>query len=141
MHGCTSRLRACICEARAPTSKFTTHACFCTQCHRQLAAAPLHASMPCLLRHLAHKPALMCDREFVVCIMSDWYVEAANHTCGDYARGVNEWELSGLTPIPSTMVKAPRVKESAVHMECKLRHVHEITDRCGQLAACTCRRT
>jgi len=31
---------------------------------------------------------------------------------------VNEFELTGLTPIPSTLVKPPRVKESPVHLEC-----------------------
>jgi flavin reductase (DIM6/NTAB) family NADH-FMN oxidoreductase RutF len=58
--------------------------------------------------------------EFVVNIMSTWFLEAANHTCGSYDPDVNEFEVSGLTPVPSDVVKAPRVKESAVHMECKL---------------------
>ena len=36
--------------------------------------------------------------------MSDWYVEAANHTCGDYDAGVNEMGLTGLTPEASLRV-------------------------------------
>lgn len=38
-------------------------------------------------------------REFVVNIISDWFVEAANHTCGDFERGVDEMKLAGLTPV------------------------------------------
>ncbi|MSO99305.1 MAG: flavin reductase family protein [Rhodospirillaceae bacterium] len=34
--------------------------------------------------------------------------------------GVSEFGLTGLTPIASQLVKPPRVKESPVHLECKL---------------------
>lgn len=37
-------------------------------------------------------------------MMSEWFLEAANHTCGNYDRGVNEIELTGLTPMPSVRV-------------------------------------
>ncbi|GIL67856.1 hypothetical protein Vafri_21150, partial [Volvox africanus] len=70
-------------------------------------------------------------REFVVNIISEWFVEAANHTCGDYPPGVDEMKLSGLNPLPSTKVKPPRVAESAVHLECKLREIHEVHDTSG----------
>jgi hypothetical protein len=43
-------------------------------------------------------------RQFVINIMSEWYVEAANHTCGDYDTGVDEMCLTGLTPEPSVRV-------------------------------------
>ena len=42
--------------------------------------------------------------EFVVNIMSEWFIEAANHTCGNFDPDVSEWDLSGLTPIPSEQV-------------------------------------
>ncbi|KAG2440828.1 hypothetical protein HXX76_003683 [Chlamydomonas incerta] len=64
--------------------------------------------------------------EFVVNIMSEWFVEAANHTCGDFPRGVDEMALAGLTPLASTKVRPPRVAESAVHMECRLRTIHHV---------------
>eukprot|EP00803_Ostreobium_quekettii_P011546 evm.model.scf_418.4 EVM.evm.TU.scf_418.4 scf_418:26217-29133(+) len=70
--------------------------------------------------------------EFVVCIISEWFIEAANHTCGNYDADVDEMQLSGLTPIPSTKVKPPRVQESAVHMECKLKHQYDINNREGK---------
>ena len=34
-------------------------------------------------------------------------------------RGWDEFEVAGLTPLPSQLVKPPRVKESPVHFECK----------------------
>mmetsp|Transcript_3926 Transcript_3926/g.11368 ORF Transcript_3926/g.11368 Transcript_3926/m.11368 type:complete len:138 (+) Transcript_3926:692-1105(+) len=51
--------------------------------------------------------------------------QQANHTCGNYDPEVDEMALSGLTKLPSLKVKPPRVKESAVHMECKLKHKYE----------------
>lgn len=69
------------------------------------------------------------SREFVVNIISNWFLEAANHTCGEFERGVDEMQLSGLTAVPSVLIKPPRVKEAAVQMECKLKHVYETHDR------------
>uniref|UniRef100_A0A383W8H8 Flavin reductase like domain-containing protein n=1 Tax=Tetradesmus obliquus TaxID=3088 RepID=A0A383W8H8_TETOB len=71
-------------------------------------------------------------KEFTLNMISDWFVEAANHTCGDFERGVDEFQQSGLTPVPSKLVKPPRVRESAVQMECKLRQVIEFKDRDGK---------
>ncbi len=41
-----------------------------------------------------------------------------NATSEHVPRSVNEFELAGLTPAPSRLVKPPRVKESPVHLEC-----------------------
>eukprot|EP00205_Picochlorum_sp_RCC944_P002956 CAMPEP_0182615656 /NCGR_PEP_ID=MMETSP1330-20130603/35595_1 /TAXON_ID=464278 /ORGANISM="Picochlorum sp., Strain RCC944" /LENGTH=48 /DNA_ID= /DNA_START= /DNA_END= /DNA_ORIENTATION= len=40
-------------------------------------------------------------KEFTVNVLSEWFLEQANHTCGNYDPGVNEMALSGLTPMPS----------------------------------------
>jgi flavin reductase (DIM6/NTAB) family NADH-FMN oxidoreductase RutF len=58
--------------------------------------------------------------EFVVHIISEWYVEGANHCSGNFAADVNEFERAGLTATPSTVVQPPRVAESALAFECKL---------------------
>lgn len=71
--------------------------------------------------------------EFVVSIMSEWFVEAANHTCGRFPPDVDEMAVSGLTPAESTVVVPPRVKESAVNMECKVRHTYDIVNRKGKV--------
>jgi flavin reductase (DIM6/NTAB) family NADH-FMN oxidoreductase RutF len=39
---------------------------------------------------------------------------------------VSEWDLSGLTPVPSDLVKPPRVGESAFCMECTLEFFHDV---------------
>ncbi|KAG1674457.1 hypothetical protein FOA52_003062 [Chlamydomonas sp. UWO 241] len=70
-------------------------------------------------------------REFVVHIISDWYVEAANHTCGDFDRGVDESTLAGLTPVASTLVKPRRMAEAAVAFECELERLVELEDASG----------
>ena len=41
---------------------------------------------------------------------------------------VDEFELTGLTPLPSELVKPPRVAESPVQMECRLRQIVEVSD-------------
>lgn len=65
-------------------------------------------------------------KEFVVNTVSEWMLEAANHTCGFYDRGVDELELAGLTPQPSVVVRPPRVAESAVQLECVLAGTHPV---------------
>ncbi|MEE8285339.1 MAG: flavin reductase family protein, partial [Gammaproteobacteria bacterium] len=55
-----------------------------------------------------------------VCNLATWENrEAMNTTSTMVARSVDEFELSGLTPVPSKLVNPPRVKESPVHLECK----------------------
>lgn len=58
--------------------------------------------------------------EFVVNICSEDFAAQMNSTAGEYPPEVDEFQLSGLTPVPSEVVKPPRVKESRVNMECKL---------------------
>ncbi|KAI8580390.1 hypothetical protein K450DRAFT_236828 [Umbelopsis ramanniana AG] len=70
--------------------------------------------------------------EFVVNIISEWFAEAANYTSIDAPPGQSEFQLSGLTPIDSLQVQAPRVKESAYQMECKLVHHLPIINKEGK---------
>ncbi|MGZ4164936.1 MAG: flavin reductase family protein [Tumebacillaceae bacterium] len=65
-------------------------------------------------------------REFVVNVVSESIVEQMNVTAGEYAPDVDEFKQSGLTPAPSVVVKAPRVQESLVNLECKLTQIVEI---------------
>jgi flavin reductase (DIM6/NTAB) family NADH-FMN oxidoreductase RutF len=58
--------------------------------------------------------------EFVVNIVVDDIAEAMNRTAAEYPADVSEFEIAGLTPAPSDKVKAPRVAESPVNMECRL---------------------
>jgi flavin reductase (DIM6/NTAB) family NADH-FMN oxidoreductase RutF len=61
--------------------------------------------------------------EFVVNVVVDDIAEAMNITAAEYPEDVDEFEISGLTPIASDIVKAPRVAESPVNMECRLNQI------------------
>jgi flavin reductase (DIM6/NTAB) family NADH-FMN oxidoreductase RutF len=61
--------------------------------------------------------------EFVVNVVSDAISAAANATSAEVPPEVDEFALSGLTPIASEAVRPPRVAESPAQMECKLLQV------------------
>jgi flavin reductase (DIM6/NTAB) family NADH-FMN oxidoreductase RutF len=67
--------------------------------------------------------------EFVVNIVSEEIAERMNVCSGEYAYGVDEFELACLTAIPSDLVRPPRVKESHVNMECKLLQTIEVSNQ------------
>ena len=56
----------------------------------------------------------------MVNIVSEEIAEKMNLCSGDYPYGADEFEISGLTAVPSDLVRPPRVRESHVNMECKL---------------------
>jgi len=64
--------------------------------------------------------------EFVVNVVVDAIAEAMNATAAEFPAEVNEFEVAGLTEAPSQIVKAPRVAESPVNLECKLVQVVNI---------------
>ncbi len=57
--------------------------------------------------------------QFVINVVSEPFVRAAVSTSEDLAYGESEFELSGLTPAPSSVVSPPRVLESPVAFECE----------------------
>lgn len=67
-------------------------------------------------------------REFVVNIVSEDIACQMNETAAEVAPDISEFELSGLTPTPSLIVKPPRVLESPISMECKLQQIIHIGD-------------
>lgn len=76
---------------------------------------------------------ILSQKEFCVNIISEWYLDAANHACGMFPPEVDEFEVSGLTKVNDCqVVKAPRVKEAAVSYECVLEYVHSVTNEKGQ---------
>ena len=66
--------------------------------------------------------------QFVVNSANEWLIEPLVHCAGAYPYGVDEMSLVGLTPEPSTRVRPPRVKESAVAFECETYKTVEIGD-------------
>lgn len=61
--------------------------------------------------------------EFVVNIVVDDIAEAMNRTAAEFPTDVSEFEVAGLTPVASDIVKPPRVAESPVNMECRLNQI------------------
>jgi flavin reductase (DIM6/NTAB) family NADH-FMN oxidoreductase RutF len=81
---------------------------------------------------VAHKDTLLnviATREFVINVVTEAIVEKMNLTSAQVPPEVDEFELAGLTPLPSELVKPPRVAESPVQMECRLRQIVEVSDR------------
>ena len=64
--------------------------------------------------------------EFVVNVVVDDIAEAMNRTAAEYPADVSEFDIAGLTPVPSDIVRPPRVAESPVNMECRLNQVVSI---------------
>ena len=59
-------------------------------------------------------------REFVVNLVDEAIAERMNICAVDFPEGMNELSEAGLTAVPSSVVKPPRIAESPVNMECKL---------------------
>ncbi len=72
---------------------------------------------------------IRATKEFVVNIVSEEFAAKMNVTSGEYAYGVDEFAMSGLTAAPSDEVRPPRVKESHVNMECKLLQTIEVSNQ------------
>lgn len=68
-------------------------------------------------------------QECVINIISEHFVEAANATAINAPYGVSEWETSGLTQAPTSVVKPARVKESVLAIEAKLVETKEFESR------------
>jgi flavin reductase (DIM6/NTAB) family NADH-FMN oxidoreductase RutF len=58
--------------------------------------------------------------EFYWNLVNEPLAEAMNLTCSPAPADVNEFDIAGLTPIAGTLVKAPRVQESPVNLECRV---------------------
>jgi flavin reductase (DIM6/NTAB) family NADH-FMN oxidoreductase RutF len=65
--------------------------------------------------------------EFVVNIVSEETAEAMNQTAAQLPPEANEFAHACLTPIPGEQVRAPRVAEAKVQMECRLRQIVEVS--------------
>ncbi len=81
-----------------------------------------------------HKDTLrniVATREFVINIVTEEIAAKMNTTAAQVPPEVDEFALAGLTPLASELVRPPRVAESPVHMECRLRQIVEVSDEPG----------
>lgn len=81
---------------------------------------------------------LIATKECVIQAVTYAMVQQVSLASTEYPSDVDEFIKSGLTPIPSDVVKPPRVAESPFQMECLLRQMINTSDRpgAGNLAIC-----
>jgi flavin reductase (DIM6/NTAB) family NADH-FMN oxidoreductase RutF len=70
---------------------------------------------------------IRATKEFVVNVVAEEIALQMNACAGEYPPEHDEFGFSGLTAVPSEMVKPPRVLESPVSMECKLAQIVEVS--------------
>ena len=66
--------------------------------------------------------------EFATNIVSESFAEKMVECSTDYDNDVDEFMISGLTPIPSEKITPPRLGEAKISFECKLNQIIEIGD-------------
>jgi flavin reductase (DIM6/NTAB) family NADH-FMN oxidoreductase RutF len=69
--------------------------------------------------------------EFVVNIVAEELLPAMNLSSVEAPPDLNEFEFAGVTPAASHAVRPPRVQESPVHFECRVRQIVEISSEPG----------
>jgi flavin reductase (DIM6/NTAB) family NADH-FMN oxidoreductase RutF len=68
-------------------------------------------------------------------MVTESLTEQMNATAQSVPSDIDEFDLVGVTPIPSVAVKPMRVKESPIHLECELVH-HYFLENHKQGGAC-----
>ena len=58
--------------------------------------------------------------DFVVNVVDDSLAERMNLTSGEYPPEVDEFALTGLTAAPGVKVRAPRLAEAPISLECRV---------------------
>jgi hypothetical protein len=69
--------------------------------------------------------------EFVWNLVTRPLADAMNLTSSAVPAEVNEFELAGLTPAPSRLVRVPRVQESPVAFECRCTQIVQLLNAAG----------
>ena len=64
--------------------------------------------------------------EFAWNLVTQPLAQAMNQSCANVAPDVSEFALAGLTPVPSRLIKAPRVQQSPVSFECRCTQIVQL---------------
>lgn len=70
---------------------------------------------------------IIATREFVLNIVSEEFAAQMNACAAELPPEVDEFKISGLTPLASDLIKPPRVAESHVQMECRLQQIVHVS--------------
>jgi flavin reductase (DIM6/NTAB) family NADH-FMN oxidoreductase RutF len=78
-------------------------------------------------RRAAHRKDTVRNAEhtgdFVVNVVDDDLAEQMNLSSGDYPPAVDEFALTGLTAAPAVRVRAPRVAQAPISLECRVAQI------------------
>jgi flavin reductase (DIM6/NTAB) family NADH-FMN oxidoreductase RutF len=77
-------------------------------------------------------------QDFVVNVVDDALAEQMNLTSGEYPPEVDEFAVTGLTAVPSTKVRAPRVAEASINLERSCNSISVMTSTTPPPAGSTC---
>ncbi|MBL7817259.1 MAG: flavin reductase family protein [Saprospiraceae bacterium] len=77
--------------------------------------------------------------ECVINMVSYNFVRQMTLTAVRYPKEVNEFEKAGLTPIKSDLVRPFRIKESPIHMECRVEQIIPFSEEKGGGILVVCR--
>lgn len=69
--------------------------------------------------------------EVVINIVNYAMVQQQSLASTEYGKGINEFEKSGFTAIASDLIKPPRVAESPIQLECKVKEIISLGDGPG----------
>lgn len=69
--------------------------------------------------------------EFAWNLVTRPLAQAMNQTCANVPPEVSEFELAGLTPVPSRLIAVPRVLESPVSFECRRTQIVQLKTLAG----------
>ncbi|UTI44239.1 flavin reductase family protein [Niallia sp. RD1] len=69
---------------------------------------------------------ILSKKEFVIHIVDEQNVDKINQTAANLSPSQSEIKLAGLTPIDSSEISVPGVKEAKIRMECVLEHSLEL---------------
>jgi len=61
--------------------------------------------------------------DFVINVVDDDLAEQMNLSSGEYPPEVDEFALTGLTPAPGVRVRAPRVAQAPISLECRVAQI------------------
>jgi flavin reductase (DIM6/NTAB) family NADH-FMN oxidoreductase RutF len=75
------------------------------------------------------------NQQFVVNMVTENVVEQMNTSAQAVASDIDEFQLAGVTPLPSVKIKPMRVKESPITFECEMVH-HYFLENHKQGGAC-----
>ncbi|NBW26960.1 MAG: flavin reductase family protein [Flavobacteriaceae bacterium] len=90
---------------------------------------PPHVMFSTVHTNKSYKDTLnnvLATKQFVVNMVTEDLVEQMNMTSKPIDAKESEFELAGLTPIASSLVLPPRVKECKITMECEMVHHYQL---------------